>query len=126
MVLKTEHNLLSPEEEMAIFLEASADLDWSVACETGFDATNPNTGFLLSIRRKEVVEVEFPDLKTTFVYELCVLTNPQADLGARVRTNVRTGDYNRECDNLLAVLFRKAQQKAQIKLLSGDVTVSTG
>ena len=119
MVLETEHNLLSPEEEMAIFLEASADLDWAIATETSFTATNPNTGFVLSINRKEVVEVEFPELKTTFVYQLCVLANPKANIDARVRTNIKTGDYNRECDKLLAILFRKAQHKAQIKLLRG-------
>lgn len=116
---------LTPDEKMEIYLEGSHELRWVI--EDGcFAATNPASGMKLSIRRKEHTEAEFPNLKTTYSFELTILINPDSDSMSRVYTTVHTSDYNRKCDRLLESLFHQAQKLAQTTLLTGDAQVSTG
>lgn len=121
---KQNRSLLTPDEQMEIMLEGAQELHWEVGDST-FEATNEATGWRLFIRRKEETELEFPNLKTTFTFELSILINQKVDVMDRKYTYIRTGDYNRKCDKLLEQLYRKAQQKAQTNLL-GDAQVSTG
>jgi hypothetical protein len=111
---------------MEIYLEGSQELPWMIEGEGSFSATNPVSKMKLSVRRREITEVEFPNLKSTLVYELTILVNPESDSMSRMYTTVHTGDYNRKCDKLLESLHRTAQKIAQVRLLTGDAQVSTG
>ena len=122
---------MDPQETIAIFLEGSADLDWNVSpvYENGFEAVNPVTGQEITIRQITKISIDqdwnILNRKSDTTYELDICLNPKADIGAKAYTNICTGDYNKNCDNLLQALFRTAKQKAQCKLL-GPVPVSNG
>lgn len=114
--------ILSPSEQMEIFLEACQELPWKIE-DNAFVAVNENTGWQLAVKRKET-ELVF-STRRTYLFELSILVDPSTSSLNRTYTYIHTGDYNETCDKLLEQLYRKAQQVAQTSLL-GPVPISTG
>lgn len=100
---------LRPDEEIALFLSGVCALDWKKD-NNSLHATNSVTNYDLHLIQEQSVSLSM------FVfggaqYNLYVRKDNSSSI------NIRTGDYNQECDKLLALLFQIATQKSHLQFL---------